>query len=53
MVGGSEPPPAIGHLSGGEPIVKPTQRSVLFFAEKGWFLRKDKKGFNLLQVEGR
>jgi len=37
LVGGVEPPPVTGHLSGGEPIVKPTQieKSVFYFTEKG------------------
>jgi len=34
--GGAEPSPIIGHLSSGEPIVKPTQKGRFFyFAEEG------------------
>jgi len=34
VLGGIEPPPAIGHLGGVEPIVKPTRKRVGFcFAE--------------------
>jgi len=34
-MGGAEPPPKIGHLSGGEPIVKPTQKGRFYILRKG------------------
>jgi len=35
VVGGNEPPLVNGHLSGGEPIVKPTQKVGLNFYKGG------------------
>ena len=47
VVGGVEPPPVIGHLSGGEPIVKPTQHGRFFLTEG-----ESEEESSLLQVEG-
>ena len=41
--GGVEPPPVTGHLSDGEPIVKPTQQRSVFVLGKGGVLKKSKK----------
>ena len=44
VVGGNEPPLVIGHLSGGKPIVKPTQKVGLnFLQEVAVFERKKSK----------
>lgn len=34
QTGGDEPLPVFGHLGGGEPMVKPTVRSVLYFIKE-------------------
>ena len=53
MVGGSEPTPVVGHLSGGEPIVKPTQQGrFLFLAGRGGFWGRANKGLACSKVEG-
>ena len=46
-MGGIEPPPIVGHLSGGEPIVKPTQMDKVgfYFMVRGGGAHKNIKGW--------
>ena len=50
MVGGVEPPPVIGHLSGGEPIVKPTHKGRFFVFLKGGSAYGE---YNLIKTVGK